>query len=1533
MQKSTDSKLRLMILLFACCALALWLAFGNPSASLAGLRAWTGFSGAAAAQNNKLSPEVQQQIAALMAEKASRTPAQRKLDSNLIYATKMKRGQRIAANVASLEVPFDISGNDVEVDISAKSLDAVLKQIVAGGGTVINSVSRYGAVRARVGFDQLETLAGLPDVIFIQPKQEAMTSRDERREYGAQPSEAGVKPSPYVLSPGFPQRAARVRSQLSRALANRTVVSFASPAAMFVGSVNSQGDVTHKADLARAVFGIDGTGIKIGVLSDGVTNLALSQASGNLGPVTVLPGQTGSGDEGTAMLEIVRDLVPGAQLYFATAFGSLAGFAQNIRDLRTAGCDIIVDDVFYFVETPFQDGQPGVTNTNGGAVIQAVNDVTAAGAMYFSSAGNSGNKNDNTSGVWEGDFVDGGAATGVLTGGGRVHDFGGGQLFNTLTLASTGAPISLYWSDPLGASANDYDIFRLNAAGTSIAAAGANVQDGTQDPYEQMTQSTVNPRIVIALFDGVPRFLHLNTNRGRLSISTSGQTRGHSCAADAFGVAATPSGPVKFNSTDPAGPFPGVFNAGNVLETFSSDGPRRVFFQANGTPYTPGNVSATGGVVRQKPDITAADGVAVTGVGGFGSPFFGTSAAAPHAAAIAGLIKSAGAFTNAQVRTALTSTAIDIEAPGVDRDSGAGIIMALEALKSLNPPGGKAYLSLGTITVSEVVGNGNGVIEPGETGALLLPLTNVGVLTATNVQATLSTTTPGITITKAGPISYGDIAANATAVNLTSYTFTAAANFPCNGTVNFSLLASYGNGPSPSQALPFTQQIVGAPLVITETLNTTPAVSGPTYTAVTGTQNNRLNRNGIISSCAAPKTTPNLQEAGVGTVKRFDAFTLTNPSSNTNCITVRLSSACNAAAGSQLYLVAYNNSGFVPTAIQTNYLADWGVTTLGDQTISFNVPGNANFTLVVHEVTAGATNTNACPYTLTISGLSCPAGPVCAPITVGPASLSNATIGTAYNAAVTATSTVVLPYIYTVSEGVLPPGLSLNAATGAITGTPNTTGTFNFRVTATSGDCSGFRDYSITVACPTASLSPGTIPAGTAGNAYSQALAVTPAGTYSYSVVSGGLPSGFTLNSSTGVISGVTNATGTFNFTVAAQTSNGCQVTGVYTLTIGCPTVTVNPTSLPNGTAGTTYSQALSASPVGGNYSYTVTAGALPTGLNLNSATGVLSGTPTANGTFNFTITATGFGSCAGNRAYTVTIGSGGCPTITLPANLPGGSVGQLYTNSVTASPAGSYSYSVSTGSLPPGVTLYASIGVLFGFPTAAGSYTFTITATQGACTGSQNYTVVIGAGFASALTVFSDFDGDGKSDLSIWRGGVQEGGNWLSLNSGDGQLLSTAWGAGYAPYNDLTVSGDYDGDGKTDAAVFRRGTLQSGHWYIKRSSDGKVEDRHWGLGTDVPVAGDYDGDGKTDIAVWRGSDTNWYIIRSGNKAVETRSWGTSSLGDVPVPGDYDGDGKTDIAVWRESTGTWFVKCSSDDSVRSKALGQSGDTPVAARKN
>jgi hypothetical protein len=121
----------------------------------------------------------------------------------------------------------------------------------------------------------------------------------------------------------------------------------------------------------------------------------------------------------------------------------------------------------------------------------------------------------------------------------------------------------------------------------------------------------------------------------------------------------------------------------NPTETFSSDRPRKIFFKPDGTAITPGNVlfATNGGETLVKPDIAAADGVTTRTGPPFFSPFFGTSAAAPHAAAIAALVKSARPdYTNAQIVTAMLATALDIRAPGLDPDSGHGIVMALEAV-------------------------------------------------------------------------------------------------------------------------------------------------------------------------------------------------------------------------------------------------------------------------------------------------------------------------------------------------------------------------------------------------------------------------------------------------------------------------------------------------------------------------------------------------------------------------------------------------------------------------------------------------------------------------------------------------------------------------------------------------------------------------------------------------------------------------------------------------------------------------------------
>ena len=908
------------------------------------------------AADGQISLSAQKQIQALVAEKMSRTPAQRKIDSQLIYATRMARGESIAAGVQSLAVNVEGNGSRVVVDISGNINDELLQVLSANGAEVLVSTPAYGTLRAAVELDRLETIAAAPEVRYIQSKQEAMTAR---RSTGA----PGVSTGKTAGSgrPDFAVRAANVRANLGKAL--KAFIQDDSPGAPGAGTNAgarlSEGVITHRVDVARSRYGVDGTGLKIGVLSDGVVNLSFAQASGDVpSDVVVLPGQVGSGDEGTAMLEIVHDMAPGAKLYFATAFSGIGSFADNIRKLRLAGCDIIVDDIFYFAEAPFQDGQTVVpSNTNGGVVTQAVNDVTAAGALYFSSAGNEGNLNDGTSGVFEGDFVNGGTL--ALIGGagaGPVHDFdptAAVSQFNRITLGS-GNPLTLAWSDRLGGSANDYDLYILNAAGTALVAASTGAQDGTQDPFEIVGggANVTNNRVVVAKFSGADRFLHVNTFRGRFLFATAGQTHGHSAAAEAYSVAATPA----------VGPFPAPFNATNTVETFESDGPRRLFFQPNGTPYTPGNFSSTGGVVRQKPDITAADGGVVSGAGGFSNPFFGTSAAAPHAAAIAALVKQARPLlTNAQIRTALLASAIDIEAPGVDRDSGVGIIMADTAIQSAG--GVPVEIEQGSVTVLEVSGNGNGVVEPGERGSLTIQLRNNTAGTLSNITSSIVSATQGVTIVPPGTSAYANIASGGTGTNVTPFEFVVSSTVPFPNTINFTLTVNATGAASPKVFN--VSVLLRRNVSFSTTLDATVPAGGVGFTAATGLQTGRLVRvaTGAVSNCGINKSNPGINAADANVPHRYDAYFFQNNTAFPVCITVTLTTS--VANAGLLQSAAYAPT-FNPAQVNENYLGDLAGNGPATRSYSVTVAANTSFVVVVNEITGGG---GAVPYTLTVEGL------------------------------------------------------------------------------------------------------------------------------------------------------------------------------------------------------------------------------------------------------------------------------------------------------------------------------------------------------------------------------------------------------------------------------------------------------------------------------------------------------------------------------------------------------------------------------------
>ena len=278
--------------------------------------------------------------------------------------------------------------------------------------------------------------------------------------------------------------------------------------------------------------------------------------------------------------------------------------------------------------------------------------------------------------------------------------------------------------------------------------------------------------------------------------------------------------------------------------------------------------------------------------------------------------------------------------------------------------------------------------------------------------------------------------------------------------------------------------------------------------------------------------------------------------------------------------------------------------------------------------------------------------------------------------------------------------------------------------------------------CPAITLTPPTMPNGTVGVAYSQTiLGNGGAPPYSFTVTSGTLPAGLTLTSA-GVLAGTPTTAGTSTFTVQGTDTNGCLGTIAYTIIIAaappvppvCPTITLSPSTLPNGTVGVAYSQTILGSGGTAPYSFGVTSGTLPPGLTLTPA-GVLAGTPTTAGSSTFTIRGTDANGCFAEITYTIVVAAAPpvppvCPVVTVsPPALPNGTVGVAYSQTILASGGTApYIFGVTSGALPPGLTL-TSAGVLAGTPTTAGTTTFTVQATDAnGCIGLSTYTMIIAA-------------------------------------------------------------------------------------------------------------------------------------------------------------------------------------------------------------
>ena len=502
-----------------------------------------------------------------------------------------------------------------------------------------------------------------------------------------------------------------------------------------VGRVTSEGDRAMRSDRVKRLYGVDGSGVTVGILSDsfnrvnvdcapspaqGIVNEDGSRtistyeddiASGDLPEgVTILddsascvdddgnPIPGGLIDEGRGMAQLIYDVAPGSDLAFHTAFTGQAGFATGIIDLDFAGSDVIVDDVIYFAEPMFQDG----------IIAQAVDIVAERGVPYFSSAGNRARRS------YEAPFVNSGvpsAIGGDLTGGGKgavLHDFDPGegvqtcQLF-TLAPGQSAFPI-LQWDEPFASASrtspgasSDVDIYLTdedcNPIGAPFVSADNNLGADPVEGFRVDLPAGAQPvtlGFAISFFRGREPGLIKYVNFGSSTVEFSppldaSTSYGHNNAAGGRGV-----GAAFWADTPPFGTRP------PILEDFSSVGGIPILFDVSGNRLP--NPEP-----RQKPDFVGPDGANTTfffsdtslddddGDGVFESGesgefpnFFGTSASAPHVAAVAALMLDRQPdLTRERIYRAFRRTAINMGPRGFDFESGYGFINARRAFAFL----------------------------------------------------------------------------------------------------------------------------------------------------------------------------------------------------------------------------------------------------------------------------------------------------------------------------------------------------------------------------------------------------------------------------------------------------------------------------------------------------------------------------------------------------------------------------------------------------------------------------------------------------------------------------------------------------------------------------------------------------------------------------------------------------------------------------------------------------------------------------------
>lgn len=591
---------------------------------------------------------------------AGGNPDLSKVSSHLLVASQEARRGLSLKTIGGRDTTLELHAGGVRVEVWLRGLTpSILEAMKRAGLEVRHSSVRYGRATGFLPLEDLRAVAAIPEVLVVEPF------------YGAVAA---------------------------------------------AGAVDDQADVTMRADLARSTYGVDGSGLKIGILSDSFDDRiggtlsgngcyrtltgSAPQTTGDLPPaVTVLDnGPRGVTDEGAAMGELVHDLAPGAQILFHSAFNSEADFAQGITDLRSCGADVIVGDTMYYEEPMFQDG----------IIASSAQDAVDAGVPYFSAAGNQARFGvDQT-------YVDSDTATDdqiFPADGSDFHAFPGGSDFAAFTLPPhCGVRFVLEWNQPFSGvsgpgSGVDLDLYSCTAQSASSCAPIAFDRQGCSSGSRSGNPLEIGD-VVNSGSSPLTRYLAVDRYCGnkaglRFRIAVyglrCGLARGYSFDPGVFdapqiyghpaarGVVAT--GAVFYGEADSGGNYtapPRVIN----VEPFSSLGGELPFyFDPSGLPLS------SEPVYRFKPELVAPDGTNTTFFGRdipYDSDthpnFFGTSAAAPHAAAAALLIKEISPSISPRgVEQVLEAGSRDVESPGVDDLSGFGLVDAFNAVSTVSP--------------------------------------------------------------------------------------------------------------------------------------------------------------------------------------------------------------------------------------------------------------------------------------------------------------------------------------------------------------------------------------------------------------------------------------------------------------------------------------------------------------------------------------------------------------------------------------------------------------------------------------------------------------------------------------------------------------------------------------------------------------------------------------------------------------------------------------------------------------------------------